>query len=377
MLDPLSFNLPQSVPTPLLPPLPTRRLLQPSPDHPDDYILELDYSHGLGSFCVCPTLWRNINVFSREGNRPNNATQFGTLFHTCEEVRLQNGYSDAVRQRQHEIIFDHFLHHPAPPDEYRTGDRMIQVLAKYNAKYSLDDALEKDNWDKAIVVHEGEKMLERPFKVPLCTVSVNGELPYSVEQVVVGKPCIIGSVAGETFPVDGPNGGLPVRNLHILLTGRIDAIISNSNQLFVVDHKTTSRDEREVTEAFHLSLQTRGYAWAAQQLGFPVAGCIINSILIRPPAKTDRAQKPREGFERHTYFYDADRIADFVESAKLHVSTLVHYLVQGAFPQVSLSFKSPCPNCDFADNCRLPRHQRSADLASDIYRDVTWSPINE
>lgn len=363
MLDPLSFNLSQSLPSPTTPPLPTRRLLQSSPDHPDDYVLELDYSHGLGSFCVCPTLWRNINVFSREGNRPNNATQFGTLFHTCEEVRLQNGYSEAVRQRQHEIIFDHFLHHPAPPDEYRTGDRMIQVLAKYNAKYSIDGALEKDNWDKAIVMHEGEKMLERPFKVPLCTVPVNATLPYPKWQIVANE--------------EESNFFLPVRNLHILLTGRIDAIISNSNQLFVVDHKTTSRDEREVTEAFHLSLQTRGYAWAAQQLGFPVAGCIINSVLIRPPAKTDRAQKPREGFERHTYFYDADRIADFVESAKLHVSTLVHYLVQGAFPQVSLSFKSPCPNCDFADNCRLPRHQRSADLASDIYRDVTWSPINE
>ncbi len=354
-LDPLAFSI-DAPAAPARPVLPTRRLLQPSPDYPDDYILELDFSHGLGAFCVCPRQWENLNIHSRESNYEATALTFGRIFHACEELRLRHGNNEAMRNKQRELIATHYLASPVAPGEYRTGDRLLAVMEKYNTMFA------SDGWPENVVELEGEKVLERAFKVPLTSIEVNTQLPYP-------QRMLIPDLVSEAKPY--------IRSLHILLTGRIDAIIRNSNMLFVVDHKTTSRDESEVTEAFHLSLQTRGYAYAARALGIPVAGCIINSILVRPPAKTERAAKPREEFNRHTYFYSAESLDEYESDARAHVENLVHCLTTGFFPQTSLSFRSPCPRCDYHDNCRLPRAQRSADLQSQLYRDVTWSPINE
>ena len=357
MLDPLSISIETAQPrtVPSGPPLPRRRLLQPSPEHPDDYVMELDYS-SYSDHLVCPRSFYNHHVLSREATRPNIATSFGGLFHDCEELRLRYGWSDAIRLAQQELVVSHYAANPVPPDEYRTADRMLAVLKKYNDTYA------GDGWPQAVVQHDGEPMVERPFKIPFCSIEVGTYLgDYSIGDLVAGR--------------DGIRDKLYIHSLHILLTGRIDAILSNSNYLFVVDHKTTSRDEASQKDAFNLSLQTRGYAWAARRLGFPIRGCIINNVLVRPPAKTDRASKPRETFERFTYFYDDDRLQDFEDSVRSHLSTLVHYLTTGFFPQTSLSFKSPCPTCDYNANCQLPRHQRAADLACDLYRDVTWNPV--
>lgn len=355
MLDPLSIQIDQSPATPPVALLPTRRLLTPSPDHPDDYILELDYS-SISKFLECPRAYSNYAIHSREAQRDNAATLFGKLFHSCEELRLRHDFSEATRTAQHELVATHFLRHPASPGDHRTGDRMVEILKQYNALYATD------GWPQKVLSIGDEPMVERAFKIPLCTVEVNGNLPYLMDQLVVR----LNDIAW-----DGQC--TPVRRLHILLTGRIDVILRDSNLNFVVDHKTSSRGGREFEEAFYLSLQTRGYCWAAKQLGIPVAGLIMNAAVIRPPTKTGTATE----FNRHTYFYSEDSLAEYEEEVKDHCADLVHNLVRGRFPQTARSFKSPCSGCDYQDNCRLPRHQRAADLASDIYRDVTWSPINE
>lgn len=352
--DPLSFSLPQHVHCAPEEILPTRKLLQPSPTHPDDYILELDYS-SISKFLECPRSYENYAIYSREADRDNAATLFGKLFHSCEELRLRAGWSDAVRSAQHELVATHFLHHPAAPGDHRTGDRMVDILAKYNKLYA------GDGWPDRVLHHSDDLMVERPFKIPLCTMEVNTELPYNPYDLVANWS------TGYDKPV------LHVSSLHILLTGRIDVILRDSNFNFVVDHKTSSRGGREFEEAFYLSLQTRGYTWAAKQLGIPVAGLIMNAVVIRPPTKTGTATE----FNRHTYFYSEDSLNEYEEEIKDIVSDLVHNLVRGRWPQTARSFKSPCAGCDYQDNCRLPRHQRSADLQSDIYRNVTWSPINE
>lgn len=353
MIDPLSFSIPLSA-KPAAPALPKRKLLTPSPDHPDDYILELDYS-SLSTFLCCPRRAENQLIHSRQRAGGTSATSFGQLFHSCEELRLEHGLTPIVEQKQKELVSAHYLAHPVPPEEYRTGARMLDVLAKYNARYR------DDRWPEAVLVHEGEKFVERAFKIELATVEVNGELPYSIEQLTGAKEEL---------------GTMKVRNIHILFTGRIDAILTNSNLLFVVDHKTTSREDG-FAESFRLSLQTRGYVWAAQHiLGRPLAGCIINEVLVRPPLKTDRGKNDREKFDRLTYFYSEDIITEWEQNMRAHLSDFVACLQRGFFPQVALSFMSPCLYCDYRDNCTLPFSQRAADLSSDLYADVTWNPVH-
>lgn len=377
MLDPLSISIPLSEPMPAIPAvvLPTRKLLKPHPTIPDDYILEIDNST-LELFHTCARKAENYSVHSREATRDQSAQQFGRLFHQCEELRLRHGLSDAVKQRQLELISTHYLSHPVSPDDHRTPDRMATVLKAYNERYKEDGWAGKVMWrDDVISADEGSTLdsivsqpcVEIGFSLPLCTIPVHAVIPYK-------KFDLVSNYADATSAAYEP---FPCGTLHISWTGRIDAILRDSNLLWVVDHKTTSSGGRELSEAFRLASQTIGYTWAATQLlSAPVAGCIINVVLIRPPLKTSRGTQPREEFERIPYFYSPERLAEWHHTISHSVADFVSCLLRGFFPMTGpKSFRSPCVYCDYHSNCQLPRSQRSADLASGEYRDVTWNPL--
>lgn len=358
MLDPLSILIPTSHGSSSnTPRLPRRYLLTPSEDHPDDYLLHLDYSHGLSAFMECPRKWQNLNIHAREANRPTVAKDFGTAFHAAEELRLREGYSQQVHDRQVEMVRSFFLAHPVPTDEYRNCDRLLEVLGQYNKLHG------DDGWPEAVVEHRGEKAVELAFKLEFATVAVNSELSFFKGQLM--------DCANVTTMRGSKTN---IRNLHIVFTGKIDAVLAQNNVLFVVDHKTSSRGGKEFEDAFRLSLQTRGYCWAAQKiLGREVAGLVMNAVVVRPKTKTGVGTE----FNRHTYFYPSWSLDEWEQNVHATVEDIVASLSRGYFPQTSRSFKSPCAGCDFHENCALPPKDREFDLASSLYSDVTWSPTNE
>lgn len=365
LLDPLSFDLStvlSDAQTPALTkPLPKKYLLVPDPSSPDSYFLELDNS-ALELFTVCQRKAQNKLILGREADRPVSALAFGTLFHKLEELRLRHGLSAAVEQEQEGLIREYEISNPAGPGDHRTAARMRSVLQKYNALYSADQ------WPENIVETAEGKLVERSFKIPLTTIEVNDYLPYRRSLLVdEGGPLVI------------PDGrtSFPVSSLHILWTGRIDAVLRQGPYTFVADHKTCSEGGEGFESWFRLAHQTVGYTWATQKiLGRRVNGCIINQALIRPEAKTARATKPREEFNRLPYFYEPYRIEEWEESCRYIVSDFVASLIRGVFPLSGpKSFRSPCSSCDYHDNCQLAPAQRPFDLASALYRDVTWNPI--
>jgi hypothetical protein len=146
----------------------------------------------------------------------------------------------------------------------------------------------------------------------------------------------------------------------------------DSNTLWVVDHKTTSRGGKEYYDYFYLTNQTRGYAWAAQQLsGKRITGLILNAVICRPITNTGIAQE----FDRPKYEYSQASLDEWKQNAISTVSDIAFCLQRGYFPQYARSFKSPCIGCDYHDNCKFNPEHRAADLSTNIYRDVTWNPI--
>lgn len=353
ILDPLSLTVEPPTAANATPSKPQRKLLR-RVDSTDDFVLELDYS-SISSFLECNRKGENALVHARQGVSTPTALDWGSLFHKLEEMRLVNGITPELLSAQHETIAKWFVDHPVPLDEYRNAARMIDTLAKYYKLYA------NDNWHSMVAELNGEKMVETPFKIELCTIPVHTELPYADVTLEVGRPS------------DAPIDRLQVANIHVLLTGKIDCVLSTPAGYFVVDHKTTSRGGKEFEEAFGLSLQPRGYAHAAHVLGLPVQGCILNGIICRPLTKTGTGTE----FIRQTFFYSDDLLADYVDTMKAVVEDFVHCLVRGFFPQTGArSFISQCPRCAFQTNCRLPRAQRAADLASPCYADVTWSAMD-
>lgn len=353
MLDPLSLSIPLADATfvPSSSSRPQRKLLQPCPDTPDSYILELDYST-LSSFMQCPRMFENYAVHGRELAGPSSATDFGKLFHSCEELRLRHGWSDETKQRQLALVAEHFLTHPVSPSDHRSGERMVAILQQYNKTYN--ESL-PDGWPQKCT------HVEVPFKVPLCSIEVNQFLRgYTRSQLCVELG-------------QGDVDELYISTLHILYIGRIDAILRDSNLLWVADHKTSSRGGKEFVDAFRLSRQTLGYAWAGQKLlGEPVAGCILNALIVKAPTET---LFNNTKLERHTFFYSQDLLAEWEDGMRHVVADLVGCLVRGYFPQHALSFRSPCSLCDYNENCPLPPKDRQGDLASALFQNVTWSPL--
>jgi hypothetical protein len=167
---------------------------------------------------------------------------------------------------------------------------------------------------------------------------------------------------------------LHVRNIHVFYTGRIDLIFHTNGYYWVMDHKTSSMGGDEFESAFRLSLQTRGYTWAARKLtGLPISGLYMNALVIRKPTKV---LENNTLLDRHPYFYNEDSLQEWEDNMQAVVSDFVAMLQRGYFPQYARSFKSPCAWCSYSENCALPRHQRQADLMSTLYRDVTWNPVH-
>lgn len=364
MLDPLSITIesPRTQASPPRPDLPTRKLLQASSEHPDDYVLEIDNS-SLEKFTTCPRAAENYLIHSREAAGSSSAQNFGRLFHKCEEIRLLHGLSEATKTAQKEEVMSHFLSHPVPPDDHRTADRMLAILKVYNDRYA------QDGWPESVLTDaEGVKFVERPFKVQLCTLPINATLPFNGSQLL---PKDAGWRSN-----DFEGSDVIIRNLHILYTGRIDVILRerSSGQLWVVDHKTSSIGGKTYYEDFRLSSQTVGYCWAAQKvLQQPVSGLLLNALIIRPLTKTGIGQE----FTRNNFFYSPNRLEEWEQNVKTIVTDFVANLVRGYFPQHTKACMGKYGICQYHENCSLPRQQRPSDLASDLFRSVTWNPTHE
>ncbi len=355
MLDPLNISIPLASPTEpqsqKAPVGPRKYLLKPT-EVPGEYIWETDYS-GMSDFMKCPRSAENKHVYGRELAKDQSALSFGRLFHKLTEAKDKAGLTPETLTFQREYSARHFMEFPCGPTDHRNFDMMQSVIKLYNERW------QNNGWKEKVFMFEGEPFIERPFKVELCTIPVNDILPYRAYLLLEdGRP-------HEIFEV---------KCIHVHYIGRIDLVLEEAGNLWVVDRKTSSRGGSEFEEAFRLSLQTRGYAWAVWQItGRRPLGCILDAAVVRKPTKTGKNTE----LNQKPYFYSEESLLEFKDNMQAHVADFIGCLVRGFFPQSAQSFKSPCAGCDFAENCALPLSQRAADLSSDIYRDVTWNPLTE
>lgn len=353
MLDPLNLSIPLSVEQPQVtqrPAMPPRFLLKQTAVT-GEFILECDYS-GMSDYMRCPRAAMNKHVFRRELAKDQSALGFGRLFHKLTEVKDRVGLTPETLAFQREHAAKHFMEFPCSPTDHRNFDMSQSVIKLYNERWM------NDGWKEKVFVFEGEPFIERPFKIELCTIPVDSEVPYSEWLLFSGREY------AATY----------IKLIHVHYIGRIDLVLEEAGNLWVVDRKTSSRGGAEFEEAFRLSHQTRMYAWAVWQItGRRPLGCILDAAVVRKPTKTGKGLE----LDRKNYFYSEESLLESAECMKAHVSDFIGCLVRGFWPQSAQSFKSPCAGCDYAGNCALPLSQRAADLASDIYRDVTWNPLTE
>lgn len=355
MLDPLSVHIPTAAHVSHRPVLPRRKLLRRIPGT-YDFEMEIDNS-ARDLFTRCPREAENYLIHGRTSSANGSATGFGGLFHKLAEQRILLGWEEAL-PIQHRLIDDYFSLNPPHPEDHRTAARMRQVLELYREKWQYDF------WQSRVLRDSNNTpFVERSFRIPLITLSVNTFLSYNADQLVIDED---------------DRSPLRVDHIHIFWTGRIDLMLDEHPYLLNVDYKTTKMGGESFWNDFKNSGQTVGYTWAATKiLQRKVHGTLIDAVTIREPLKTETKRSlPRNEFDRRTFFYDDWMLAEWERNAINTVQDMTHCLVRAYWPQTPKSFKSPCEYCQYQKNCLLPPEQRGPELATDLYVNVTWNPLD-
>ena len=331
-----------------------RPLLTPLPQD-GHYLLVVDNS-AMEHFTRCPTAGLYHLVHRREAYARNAALTFGGALHEAIAALLRG----LPAAEQDQAILQYFAENPAPPDEYRTPALALQVMRHYRDRQALPDY----EWE-VLRDEQGEPLIERPFELPLGVLDINTRLQLP----------------------DWPEPRL-VKSVHVAWSGKIDLLATVAHRNRVVDHKTTSIAGDNYIPSFILLHQTIGYVWAARQLWphLDITGFCLNAIYLRRPlpgttslvARGPRSGAPPLDFFRAHFEYSAQRLEQWEANSMTLAEDFVHCLVRRFFPMFTNSCFNKYGRCQYHDICTLDDPAvRQRMLASDMYRDVTWSPTGQ
>ena len=234
--------------------------------------------------------------------------------------------------------------HDALDIHYTVGP--IEALTKFRETYKDIEG------DEVRTVENGVKVLEWYAKV------------YPREPFkIIGKPEI-----GFVFPIG-----------NIMWGGRMDLPVEWDSQLWVMEHKTTTRLDMNFFKQFALDKQITGYCVGAEEyFGRKCSGCIVNAIevwkeLKRPTAKS---KTPEQHFVRDPIMRSQKLKDRFKENVQKIVRDILWCESNNEFYEaekkdVCFSYNYDCPYrtlCEFGEDPRVIERD---------YRINKWEPYKQ
>lgn len=337
---------------------PRRRFLTPLSD-PGEFLLVLDNT-AFGYITSCPRSAEYYLLEGRESQVKGSALVFGGAIHAGLETYLKGGDVDSINK----AVVDYFADHPAPINDHRTPANALEVLRHY---------LESDTFERKFNILSDAQgpLIERSFELPLCVIEVDEHIPM---------PWL-------SLKESDSMGVNPyVSRIHVAWSGRIDVIAHTHGSARVVDHKTSIITDSTTIADFHLSNQTRGYVWAAQQLWpeLDISGFCVNFLSLKKPTGTGGLMSPgpRGGqppliFSRNYFDYSPELISEWELNAKVVIQDFLFSVVRNFYPQHTKSCCGRFALCQYHPVCTSSPERRQSLLNSDaLYRPVTWNPTN-
>lgn len=183
----------------------------------------------------------------------------------------------------------------------------------------------------------------------------------------------------EPFIVEGkPESGFVFFIGDILYGGRIDLPVTWDGNLWIMEHKTTTRLTGGYFDQFELDKQVTGYIIAAEEYyqERKVMGCIVNVMepwkdLVRPTAKS-------KGPEDHFLRKPVTRSTMLKERFRLNIQRIVRDIkwceendefMEAEKKEVCLYYNRPCPYlqlCQFGEDDRVIANE---------YVEEKWEPF--
>lgn len=317
-------------------------------------------------------LWRKILA----GEKP--ALNFGSVIHLGLEYRhvvYGNQPVDDFYYEEVSVLFEKFFEeHPCPEGDFRTLNHAMNVMRKYNERYTIEDF----NLLK----------YDAPIPCPYC----KGEKvePYCIwcrgsgtRSVMVEVPFILHLYDHENYPGTLDTGSIPVYYI-----GKIDFPIDHHG-IFVFDHKTAGTLGQQFWDKMKMSAQQKGYCWSFEQITKrKVKGYYVNAIRTKEPPNyvinhelyKAKKQSPEqwwmESFQREYNLLKDNELEEWKDNTIALFEEFFWHYHRGYFP-MRTTWCNQFGRCPYFDVCSLESGDRMAFLNSGAFTDNNWSPLSK
>lgn len=169
--------------------------------------------------------------------------------------------------------------------------------------------------------------------------------------------------------------------------GKTDAVVSWMNNIWLLEHKTTSISGEQFWAQWRLDMQPTGYIYGIQKaLGLKVSGFVLNAIVKPSEAQVaawNKRRKYGQPMEPKDYIkYEREAFLRSQEDLERFESELINLcnewetdIVRGTFPMTPLS--SSCANynrvCDYHGMCVC--HDAESEVANLVSRDKDYVDV--
>lgn len=257
----------------------------------------------------CPRLYHYTVRRGLRSKGTKSALQFGSLLHEGLEAWYRTRSLEAALQAVKDYQdFEEF------PGEYRTRGRAMVTISEYIEWWGMNTSW----W--------GEDVLFT-------------ETPFTLE---------------------GPDG--------FRYGGKIDLIVLYHGRPWIVDHKSTSRGGAGWWTEYKNSPQMAGYVWAGSLLhGEPIAGVIINRLLIHKNKK-----QPSEQFARQAFLYPPEKVEEWKASKIQQYQEIGVHIDQDYFPPRMRNCVEKYGPCQFFDVCTTAKEEDREKLLARNFVNDPW-----
>jgi hypothetical protein len=276
----------------------------------------------LERYTKCPRSYEYYGINKRELANDRDALAFGRLIHECLD-RHYTGKPLAEIQAHIDAFYKANPHVGASTQ--RTSSAAHAIMTQYAGTYQCEP------FD--ICSNAGKPLVECAFAEPIGTITTQslGEIP-------------------------------------VIWTGRIDMVASWGSDLMTIDHKTSSMEGNSFWADFELSQAQLGYAWAASRiLGRPVNSFLINAIVLTKSGNLKLL--------RNKYYIETGMLEEWRDNTLAVIENLVADTERGFLAQHKAACVHKYGTCDYHGICKCMPSQRATVLNSNLYQDVTWSPL--
>lgn len=162
-----------------------------------------------------------------------------------------------------------------------------------------------------------------------------------------------------------------------LYAGKIDLVVEWGGEMWIMEHKTTTRLGASYADQFQLDKQITGYIVAAEQhMKRECAGCILN--VLEPWNDVQRVSSRTKAPEQHFMRFPITRSKELKERFLLNISRIVRDIewCRSNNEWMEAEKKEVCTyynrKCQYFDICRFGENEQ---LIKNDYMVEEWNPL--